>query len=334
MDLIDRIQPAPVGGGFAMEDWWVWDGSVIRGEDGLYHMFASRWPKSYPFFNSYIVYSEIVRAVAQRPEGPYEFAETVLRKRGGDHWDGRMTHNPGIRQYKGKYLLYYIGSTFDGPDPGREELLGDSPEVCTRCYDSIRIGLATADSVKGPWEVSDEPILLPRAGRWDSSIVTNPAPCILDDGSVFLIYRSNTPDGMRLGMAKADSPYGGYRRLQDAPVLVFPGGNSVEDPFLWWEKDHFELMAKDMTGGICGELFAGIHARSDDGTGWRLCDPPKAYSRRIRWSDGSETVQGCLERPGLLMEGGRATHLVAATGDGRGGFDNATKTWTMVVPLK
>lgn len=333
MNLIDRFRPVPVGGGFSMKDYWVWDGSAIRGDDGRYHLFASRWPNEYPFFNSYVTYSEIVRAVSDTPEGPYEFAGVVFEKRGPKAWDGRMTHNPSIHRYGGKYLLFYIGSTFDGPAPGREELLQGHPSACRQSYGNIRIGLAVADSVLGPWEAFDAPVLSPREGKWDSSIVTNPAPCVCGDGSITLMYRSNTPDGMRLGMAKAESLGRSFQRLQDGPVLVFGGGNSVEDPFLWWERDHYEVIAKDMTGGICGELFAGIHARSADGLRWELCDPPKAYSRSLRWSDGSATVQGCLERPQLLFEDGRITHLFAATGDGEGGFEKAGRTWTVAIPL-
>ena len=39
-----RLLPAPVGAGFAMDDWWVWCGSVVRGTDG-YVMYAARWPR-------------------------------------------------------------------------------------------------------------------------------------------------------------------------------------------------------------------------------------------------------------------------------------------------
>jgi hypothetical protein len=73
---------------------------------------------------------------------------------------------------------------------------------------------------------------------------------------------------------------------------------------------------------------------SKDGAVWKLSNPIKAYSRRIRWDDDTETVQGSFERPQLLIENGVPTHLYAATGDGPGGFDNTTKTWTMVIPLK
>jgi len=120
MAFIDLIRPAPVGGGFAMEDYWVWCGSVIRGEDDRYHMFAARWPKALPFFDGYKTHSEVVRAVADTPVGPYEFQEVVLPVRGGEFWDGQMTHNPTIHKLGGTYLLFYIGATFPGPKPSAE----------------------------------------------------------------------------------------------------------------------------------------------------------------------------------------------------------------------
>ena len=45
----DRILPTEENSGFNMSDYWVWCGAVIKGEDGKYHMFASRWPKSIGF---------------------------------------------------------------------------------------------------------------------------------------------------------------------------------------------------------------------------------------------------------------------------------------------
>jgi hypothetical protein len=52
--FIEKLAPSAKNGGFQMEDYWVWGASVIQGEDGKYHMFASRWPKKYPFFAGYI----------------------------------------------------------------------------------------------------------------------------------------------------------------------------------------------------------------------------------------------------------------------------------------
>ena len=125
-----------------------------------------------------------------------------------------------------------------------------------------------------------------------------------------------------------------FLRVRDEPILSFDGDNFVEDPFIWKQDDHYELIAKDMTGGITGEKHAGVHAVSDNAIDWRLAPQPKAYSRRVRWDDGTETVQGCLERPQLLFNNGGPTHLFAATADGPGGFRDAQNTWTMVIPLR
>ncbi len=88
IDLKKRMLPAPVGGGFRMEGYWVWCGSVIKGEDNRYHMFASRWPKSQPMHPGWLSLSEIVRASSDTPEGPYQFEEVVLPARGAEYWDG------------------------------------------------------------------------------------------------------------------------------------------------------------------------------------------------------------------------------------------------------
>ncbi len=93
------------------------------------------------------------------------------------------------------------------------------------------------------------------------------------------------------------------------------------------------MIFKDMKGGICGEAGGGIHATSPDGVSWQVSDPPLAYSRHVRWDDGSVTHQGHLERPQLLLEGGQPTWLFAATADGPGGFQRASRTWNLALPI-
>ncbi len=333
MSFMERILPAPVGGGFAMADYWVWGGSVVLGDDARYHMFASRWPKDLPFFEGYQAYSEVVRAVSDTPGGPYVFQDIVLPARDAAYWDGRMTHNPAIHKFGDTYLLFYIGSTYPGPEPTADALWRAQSLQTKTSYANIRIGLATSSSVFGPWERCSKPVLEPRPSKWDSTIVTNPAPCVQEDGRILLLYRSNTPHGLRLGVAAAEHFTAPFHRLSDVPVLQFEGGHHVEDPFVWWQDDHFELLAKDMTGGLTGEMHAGIHAMSGDGIIWALCDPPMAYSRRIVWDDGTETLQGCVERPQLLFGNGEPVYLFAATCDGPGGFRACSKSWTVAIPL-
>lgn len=110
--------------------------------------------------------------------------------------------------------------------------------------------------------------------------------------------------------------------------------NHVEDACVWRQDGAFQLVMKDMTGGICGEKHGGIHATSKDGVNWTISEPALAYSRTVKWSDGRVTTQGQLERPQVLVERGQPTHLFFATCDGPGGFQNMTRTWNLCIPLK
>jgi len=327
----NRILPAPVGKGFRMNGYWVWGGSVAKDKSGKYHMFASRWSKKLSMFKGYMVSSEIVRAVSDTPEGPYEFVETILpTKQDSARWDGRMAHNPSIHKYGDKYLLYYIGSTYDGPCPVTEPM---KDEEDRKSYDNIRIGVAFSEFLSGPWKTMDHPILDVRPDKWDCRVVTNPAVCIREDGKILLYYRSNTADG--IGLAIADHWKGPYNRVSDFPALIVEDDKKIEDPYVWWNGEHYEMLVKDISAKITGELKAGAHFVSQDGINWKASENPKAYSRNVLWDDGTTTVQGCMERPQLLFdEQGQATHLFVATGDGPGDFRHAINTWNMVLPLK
>ncbi|CAH8282844.1 hypothetical protein EV196_101694 [Mariniflexile fucanivorans] len=336
--FIDRILPAPVGGGFRDDKYWIWGSSVIKGEDGKYHMFASRWSKDVGF-GAWVTNSEVVRAVADTPVGPYEFQEVVLPVRGKEFFDGMCTHNPRIIKYKDKYLLYHFGTTYNFPQPNKENPKFSS-ENWNEAWINKRIGLAISDSVFGPWERVDKPVIEPRAGHWDASITSNPAPAVdPKTGKILLMYKSSaTPKPpLLLGVCMADSPRGEYKRLSEEPVFRFetPGNDhiDVEDPFIWWAGDKYEAVIKDRSGEICGEEGGGIHVWSKDGIKWHLFDQVKAYSRNVLWDDGTTSHQNHFERPFVLIEDGKPTHLFAAVGSGPEAwkFEN---TWNMVIPLK
>ncbi|MEK4041034.1 glycoside hydrolase family protein [Paenibacillus sp. FSL L8-0493] len=336
--LMDRMLPAPLNGGFRMEDWWVWCGSAVRGEDGRFHLFASRWPKWLPMHPGWLLRSEIVRASADNAEGPYTYEETVLPARGAEYWDGRSTHNPHILRYGDKFLLYYMGSTypFAEPQPNETVELDDYRVIAARA--NKRVGLAVADSVFGPWTRMDAPILPTRPGRFDSFLTSNPAPCIREDGSLLLVYKARKYEGnsygqMTLGIAGSSKDEGPYRVINNAPLFP-PERSHIEDPFIWRTADGYQMIAKDMDGRICGEKHGGIFASSKNGTDWQLADSTQSYSRRVLWEDGTEQWMGSFERPFLLFQEGVPTHLFAAVADGPGGFRNAKHTWNMVIPLR
>ncbi len=342
--LSSIMKPAPVDGGFSMDGYWVWCGSVIKGEDGRYHMFASRWPKAYPAHPGWLVASEIVRAVSDTPEGPYEFAEVVLGRRGAQFWDGIAVHNPFIMKSGDTYILYYIGTThpFTELEDPATLAIEDPRTIVARS--NKRIGMATAKSVFGPWTRMDQPVVTTRPHAFDNFLVSNPAPCQNEDGEVLMIYKSrrymdpphngSTHGDMQLGVLKADRFDSTYRRLRDDPIEIC-GSHEVEDPFLWKDEDGYNMIAKDMTGNICGEKYAGIHALSQDGVHWTVEKDQVFYSRKVLWSDGVVREVGNMERPFILFEDGKPICAFFATSDCKTGLGilDCSKTWNMAIPL-
>lgn len=346
--LSDHMLPAPVGGGFAMDDYWVWCGSVIKGEDGRYHMFSSRWPKKYPMHPGWLVASEIVRASCDTPDGTYQFEQVVLPARGPQYWDGRATHCPQITKIGDKYVLYYTGMTHPFTEP-ELPLSHYDPRVLVSRYNK-RTGIAVSDSIFGPWKRFDKPLIDTRPDCYDNFLISNSAPCQCPDGKMLVVYKSvgymqppykeladprktvhNTVQ--RLGAVIADRFDGDYTKTRaDGPII----DHNVEDPFIWYDEDGFNMMAKDMDGRFCGEVMGGLHGLSKDGLHWEFDKGSLFYSRNILWSDGITREMGNLDRPFILFEDGKPTHAFFATSDGTDGmgFSNATRTWNMVVPLK
>lgn len=340
--LYGKIGVAPVNGGFSMDGYWVWCGSVIKGDDGQYHMFASRWPKTLPFHPGWMVASEIVHAVSKTPEGPYAFQDVALPARGSGFWDGRSTHNPRIVKYKDTYVLYYMGSThpFDDVMKNPDTVTLTSP-YATVGRSNKRIGIATSKSPNGPWQRRDHPILDVKPNSFYSFLTSNPSPLIKEDGSVILIFKARSHKNtypyhgdMVLGVATAPTFNGPYKVVSDEPIFGRDKFGEVEDPFIWKDKTGYHMIAKDQRGTITGKNHSGIIAFSKDGLHWQPEKNPLAYTKEIKWSDGSTQVMGQLERPSPLIQNGVITHIFFATMDGSGGFQNGTRSWNMVVPVK
>ena len=334
------IQEAPVGGGFQMEGYWVWCGSVIRGDDGQFHMFASRWPKKLPFHPGWMVASEVVHAVAATPEGPYQFKDVALPARGAEYWDGRSTHNPRIVKHKDTYYIFYMGSTNPFADITNPDTLTLESPYCTVGRANKRIGLAWSKSLNGPWNRNDRPILDTKPGTFYSFLTSNPSPLVNEDGSVLLMFKSRRykkdypfQSSMMIGMASAKRIEGPYSVIVKEPLFGENKIGEIEDPFFWRDESGFHMIAKDQRGTITGQFHSGMYAHSKDALHWVLDRSPLSYSRTMKWNNGTTQTMGQLERPFVLFQKGIPTHLFFATMDGPGGFNNSTRSWNMVVPL-
>lgn len=309
--------PSPANGSFKMENYITWGGSVIRGADGKYYMFASRWPKKLSM-SAWVTNSEVVLAISDKPEGPYHFEKVVLPPRGKEYWDGMVTHNPTIRYHKGKYILFYTGENYSFDQP-KDSV--PTRALYEKAWNNKRVGVAVADSPYGPWKRMDSPVLQPRPGNWDGAIISNPAPVIHEDGSVLLIYKSapvpyperNMNRKMEFGVAKADHYLGEYRRVSsNNQISLSPITTDVEDPYVWYDGNKYHMLAKCMNEAITGERGAGFYSTSENGMAWTIAEIPNAYTKELELTDGRTVTMKKLERPQVLFEKGKPTHVFFA----------------------
>lgn len=289
-----RIQPVPKESGFKMDDWFVWGGSCVE-VDGTYHLFASRWPEETGFPQGYRTHSEIVRATADNPLGPYEFQEVVIGAREAGYWDAGMAHNPTIHRIGDRFVLFYNGSDEDSR--------------------YRQIGYAWAESITGPWNRSDQPLDF-------NSDANNPAVFVEPDGSIKMMWRNRE---LQVFVATAPQFEGTYTiENEDA----FPR-TRLEDFYLFKKNNMYHMVCEDNRGEVSGHERWGVHFVSQDGIhNWRKHEPVVFYDHTVHFTDGDSIHCERRERPQLLIDQqGEVTHLFTSVL-----FEG--ETWCQVVPLR
>jgi len=314
----------------------VWCGSVVKGDDNLYHMFFSTWdcgPDSLYFGDSWVLNSEIGYAVSAYPDRGFEFKKIILRGRRyeGDTlaWDAQMVHNPYVKKFNNKYYLYFIGSMDPGKQP--EGSLGCKLSKRDRVQQMQKIGVIEFsdfnDILSGNFERPAQPLLSPRTrvkkdniinpspdgtlANPDNIIVTNPAVTYRPSDKKYLLYfKGNWYDPVWRGIhgvAIADSPIGPFKVLDDIVFDVrMPDGKvaSAEDPFVWYyEKlNQFFVVVKDFSGRITGTGPGLALLSSPDGIKWQQAKNPTFLKKELELKDGSRIKLAFLERPFLLLD--------------------------------
>ncbi|WP_082326388.1 glycoside hydrolase family protein [Sunxiuqinia dokdonensis] len=303
----------PMGRILELEGYYVWGCSPIVAPDGKFHVFFSRWNAG-KGMGGWINSSEIAHAVADEAAGPYRNVETILAPRGEGFWDGTTCHNPHIQLVDGTYCLFYIGNS-------------------NRKTNTKRIGLATANSLNGPWKRPDKPLLeAGPEGAWDDHCTSNPSFLKHPNGQYWLYYKGwnneeyeNPVDpairgNRKYGLAIAEQLEGPYVRYAENPIIDYSAlGNNrqLEDGNVFRENGKFYMLARDM-GRFDHEV--GIILESDDGIHWS--EPKISYfgvSHYINQPPKPKHLSkyGRFERPQVLMQHGKPTHLFVTTQGGK-----------------
>ena len=315
-DFAAMIQPVPITSKFSDPDYYVWCGTMVRGDDGKCHLFYSRWPHKLGF-NAWVTHSEVAHAVGDTPLGPFKHKDVALPERGKAFWDGHCTHNPTVQRFGKKFYLYYMGNVGD-----REQTKG----LNWVHRNHQRIGVAVADSPDGPWTRFDKPLVAPTPGFYDATCCNNPSVAARPGGGYLMAYKAVGDKGkppfygpVLHCVATSDSPTGPFTKYPN-PVFVKEGVHfAAEDPFIWCDGQRYWAIVKDNAGFFTGAGRSTALWQSDDGIDWRLAKHPLVATTEIVWADGQRQKMKALERPQLFFDNNRpAVLLFATTPDDKG----------------
>jgi hypothetical protein len=242
-----------------MKQWDYWDGKIIKGPDGKYHLFGSRWDQARghnEWWNS-----KAVHAVSDNLFGPYVDKGLCWP----DSEGGRGHNVTALQLADGRYAIVisetrpgtvYVSKSLDGP----WELLGKI-------------------TVEGnpKWHASNEIILLRPDGHYE--MFGRPGVVMISTTGVLGPYVAQGPS---IYPTIAGMPQHELAHLED-PVLWFSGGLYHVVVNNWSDRRAYHLTSKD---GIHDWTYRGVaydptkdFVRYTDGTvnHWTKLERPSVY---------------------------------------------------------
>jgi hypothetical protein len=304
-----------------------WGGNILAEKDGKrFHLYVSamtngcglgRWSSN----------SRIEHAVADRPEGPYEFVGVAVNT-----W----AHNAApIALHDGSFAIVHIGTGAGKIDGGRNctpNATTYNSAVRSSIASSIPVpaaaeGAAASDpskpkpkgsrihvaqSIGGPW------LPLNNSGALPMDNCDNPAPWQHPNGTLFVACgREIKGNLINLWRAEAiTGPWSFVTGLNNTFSTPTPPGKK-EDIFVWTDHRgswhalwHAFFLNEDIAPHrrSCVNSTVSMHTYSLDGYTWHA-GAEQPYTTQVETTTGTITVS-TRERPKLFFAAGHPTHLV------------------------
>ncbi len=260
-----------------MKLWDYWDGQILRGPDGKYHIFASRWDQSLGH-NAWFR-SKAVHAVSDHLLGPYLDKGLCWP----DDQEGKGHNVTALVLPDGRYAIVVSESR-----PG---------------------DVFVSSSLDGPWKNIGKIALVPnefsaRERMSNVSIMVRP------DGAFEIVPRSG-----RIWISKTGilGPYTvqGPPIYTTIPELAVRKAEYLEDPAIWFSGGLFHITVNDWNDRKAFHLTSvdGIHDWTFRGLAY---DPRKNF---VRYADGTVNHWNKMERPGVFLENGHVVAVTLAVID-------------------
>ena len=295
--LIDYFLPMPIRGGLTadawgapnvlprdpqngLEDatikqWCYWDGQIIKGPDGKYHMFASRWDQSRG--HSGWGGSNAVHAVSDNIIGPYiDKGLTWPDSQGG------KGHNVTALVLPDRRYAVVVSETRPGD-------------------------VFVSRSLDGPWEELGSIQVDANGFNARDGRMSNVSVMLRPDGKFEIVPRSGAI------MISAQGILGPYKLQGGSIYSSIPGlpTRNLEDPAIWYSGGMYHIVVNCWSERKAFHLTSpdGIDHWTNQGLAY---DPAANF---VRYTDGTVNHWDKMERPGVLLLNGHVAAFTFAVID-------------------
>ena len=310
--------------------WLYWDGTILRADDGKYHLLGSRWAASLGLNGGWHG-SDAIHAVSESsPLGPF-IEKGVAYTNGPDSGDRSKGHNvAAARLADGTYCLFVS--------------------------EIVPFTIFTSPSLDGPWtnkghatiDKNGVQISIPAPG--DQNLESNVSLVVRPDGNFEIIQRHGiialSTTGL-LGPYKVQKPTTTYAATEVVPATIpsiYPNRKKhldaqapqtvestyvlAEDPLIWYSGGQYHVVYNYPDDRVAYHLTSpdGIHDWTDRG----LAYDPRMAKQLFSTTDGAVVSWTKMERPNIIMDNGHITHFTFAVTDVQkeqitGGSNHGTK---------
>lgn len=274
-----------------MSDWCYWDGSIVKADDGKYHMYASRWSQTHNHTVGWKVESKGMHAVSDKAIGPYkDLGETW------PHWKNGQGHNViGVRMHDGRYAM--VSSEINKGD------------------------IHVSDNPNGPWEhlgviqidyngYKETLAHYSKGTRHMSNVQILP----ISDGRYMLTARQCAI------MISENGIVGPYKIVSDKIFKGMPGipRTHMEDPTIWFSGGMYHMVVNNHG------IDTSYHFTSEDGiSDWKSRGIAfKKDADVFRYPDGTVNQWGIVQRMTVFVDEGHPSHFLFSAIDVHKGKDN------------
>jgi hypothetical protein len=260
-----------------MKLWDYWDGQIIHGPDGKYHIFASRWDQSSGHTGWF--HSKAVHAVSDTLGGPYIDKGLCWP----DDLEGKGHNVTALVLPAGGYAIV-VSETRPGD-------------------------VFVSKSLDGPWKNIGKITLVPNEFSAQERM-SNVSIMVRPDGAFEIVPRSG-----RIWISKTGilGPYTvqGPPIYTTIPELALRKPQYLEDPVVWFSGGLFHITVNDWNDRKAFHLTSvdGIHDWTFRGLAY---DPRINF---VRYTDGTVDHWNKMERPSVFLENGHVVAMTLAVID-------------------